>query len=41
MNFKIVYSSVEDTNKIFKKERSRNVVKALIIDAVESHLLLE
>ena len=35
-----VYSSVKNTNKTLEKERSRNVVKALIINAVESHLLL-
>ena len=34
-----VYSSVNDANKILEKERSRNVVNALFIDAVESHLL--
>ena len=31
----------KDTNNILEKDRSRNVVKALIIDAVESHLLLK
>ena len=36
-----VCNSMKDTNKILEKERSKNVVKALIIDAVESHLLLK
>ena len=34
-----MYNSVKDTNEIFEKERSKKAVKALIIDAVESHLL--
>ena len=36
-----VYNSVKDTNKILEEVSSKNVVKALIIDAVESHLLLK
>ena len=36
-----VCNSVKDTNKIFEKERSKKVVKALITDALESHLLLK
>ena len=37
-----VCNSVKDSNKIIlEKERTRNVVKALIIDAMESHLLLK
>ena len=36
-----VFNSVKDTNKILEKERSKNVAKALIIDAVESHLSSE
>ena len=36
-----VYSSVKDTNKILEKVSSKNVVKALIIDAVMSHPLLK
>ena len=36
-----VYNSVKNTNKTLEKERSRNVVKALIMDALESQLLLK
>ena len=36
-----VYNSVKNTNKTLEKERSRNVVKALIMDVFESHLLLK
>ena len=32
---------MKDTNKILEKVTSKNVAKALIIDAVEFHLLLK
>jgi len=31
---------VKDTNRILEKERSKNVVNALTMDAFASHLLL-
>ena len=32
---------MKDTNKILEKERFRNVVNALIMDALETHLFLK